>query len=57
MAPVTGRYKGGFISGMVGSSSSNDVVRIPFFSVPLGYDFFFYVNLILSQDFYMQWQS
>ena len=51
MAYVTGKYKGGLISGMIGSSSSNDVLSIPFFPVCLGYDFF-YVNLILSQDFY-----
>ena len=51
MAYVTGKYKGGLISGMIGSRSSNDVLSIPFFPVCLGYDFF-YVNLILSQDFY-----
>ena len=51
MAHVTGKYKGSLISGMVGSSSSNDVIRIPFFPAPLGYNFFFYVNLILCQDF------
>lgn len=51
MAHITREYKDVLISGMVGSSSLNDVIRVPFFSVPFGYNFFFYVNLILSQDF------
>lgn len=55
MAHVTGKHRGGLISGMVGFRSSNDVISIPFLSEPLGYDFF-YLNLILSQSFYIQWR-
>lgn len=48
MDHVTGKHRGGLISSMVGFRSSNDIISIPFISVPLSYNFF-YLNLILSQ--------
>lgn len=50
MAHVTGKRRGGLVSGMVGFRSSNDVISTVLLSVLLGSDFF-YVDHILSLEY------